>query len=62
MPFRPRPVPTAEQLDRIERCDMYRAGGDVICKHCGKLYYDHPYFAEPYEWLTIVCNGDIVKL
>jgi hypothetical protein len=55
-------VPTVEQLDRIERCDMYRAGGDVICKHCNKLYYDHPYFAEPYEWLTIICNGDIVKL
>jgi hypothetical protein len=62
MPFRPRPVPTAEQLARIEAGDMYRAGGDVVCNVCGKLYYDHPYFAEPYEWLTIKCNGDIVKL
>lgn len=62
MPLRPRPVPTLEQTDKIERHDWYRASGDCICPGCGKLYYDHPHFAEPYEWLNILCGGDLVKL
>jgi hypothetical protein len=45
----------------MDEGDMYRASGDCVCETCGKLYYDHPYFTEPYEFLTI-CNGDIVKL
>lgn len=47
MPFRPRPILTEEQQARMDAGDMYRASGDVVCETCGKLYYDHPYFAEP---------------
>lgn len=62
MPLRPRPIPTFEQMARMDGGDMYRASGDCVCETCGKLYYDHPYFAEPYEYLTNICNGEIVKL
>lgn len=51
----------------------YRAGGDVLCPICGKLYYDHspekdPEFCERHteHWTThqfqILCNGDRVHL
>lgn len=46
-----------------------RAGGDCICKQCGKKYYDHP-MAREKEWLSWdgqpflhrLCNGRLVKL
>jgi hypothetical protein len=59
---RPRPTPTAEQLAIMEDGKFYRARGDCVCETCGKLYYDHPYFVEEYAFLTIISNGDIVKL
>jgi hypothetical protein len=62
MPRRARPIATEAQCDQIEAGDWHRASGQCVCDVCGKLYYDHPYFAEPYEFLTILCNGDIVKL
>ncbi|WP_315782422.1 hypothetical protein [Bradyrhizobium sp. SZCCHNPS1003] len=62
MPLRPRPTPTPEQLAKIDAGDWQRAGGGCVCETCGKLYYDHPYFAEPSEFLTILCDGDLVKL
>lgn len=62
MPIQYRPIPTSEELDKINNHDWYRASGDCICDICGKLYYDHSYFVEPYEWLNIICNGDMVKL
>ncbi|MGJ4945039.1 hypothetical protein ACQR1W_31050 [Bradyrhizobium sp. HKCCYLS1011] len=62
MPLRLRPNPTPEQLARLEEGDFYRASGGCICETCGKLYYDHPYFAEEWAFLTILCNGDFVKL
>jgi hypothetical protein len=46
--------------------DYYRAGGDLRCERCGKLYYDHPrggpigYNGE--RFLNRLCNGDLVKL
>lgn len=61
MPLRERPKLTFGQLRKILKHDWYRASGDCKCK-CGKLYYDHPYFIEPYEWLNILCDGDLVKL
>ena len=62
MPLRPRSIPTEKQIFKIEKAhDWYRASGDCKC-NCGKLYYDHPYFAEPYEWINVLCNGDLVKL
>lgn len=62
MPKRNRPIATQEQIDKMDNGEMYRASGDCICEKCGKLYYDHDYFAEPYEFLNILCNGDLVKL
>ena len=44
---------TSGQMTRMDEGDMYRASGDCVCETCGKLYYDHPYFTEPYEFLTI---------
>jgi len=38
-----------------------RAGGDVICEKCQQPYHDHPKHI-PYFYLTILCNGDCVKL
>ena len=59
---RNRPIPTQEQLDKMDNGEVYRASGNCVCDICGKLYYDHDYFAEPYEFLNILCNGDLVKL
>jgi hypothetical protein len=62
MPLRPRVNPNSDQLGRIYNGTFQRAGGGCTCEDCGKLYYDHSYFAEPYEFLTLLCNGSIVKL
>jgi len=62
MPLRPRPVATDAQIACMERGEAYRASGDCVCEACGKLYYDHPYFAEPYAFLNVLCSGDMVKL
>ena len=54
--------PNKVDRHRIEEMnDMRRAGGGVVCEHCGFPYYDHPKIVG-YEWLTKICNGDIVKL
>ena len=49
----------------IERTGVNRAGGDVVCEHCGYTYYMHP----PVQgalYLTRVCSrepmGRLVKL
>lgn len=39
----------------------YRASGTMICNKCGKEYRKHPCHPE-YNFLVILCNGDIVKL
>ncbi len=44
-----------------KRDEMYRASGLCVCA-CGRDYYHHPADAEPYEWLTIRCDGTRVKL
>ena len=56
---------TPEEEDRIMK--SYRAGGDVVCEVCGKVYYDHPEYKPSaktcgYVWLNEICNGDLVKL
>lgn len=43
-----------------------RAGGDVPCEICGKLYYDHPMDevhlgSDGAPWLHRVCDGRLVK-
>lgn len=56
-----RASPTKETVERIEEGEMYRASGDCVCPTCGKLYYDHAHLTD-YEWLTILCDGSLVKL
>lgn len=43
------------------RVDGGRAGGDVVCKTCGKKYYDHPRDVD-YPFMTVMCDGRLVKL
>lgn len=43
------------------RIDFDRASGRCICPVCGKEYYDHPQEPE-HTYLTILCNGWVVKL
>lgn len=44
---------------RIEAGDYSSACGDCICDVCKRDYYSHPNY-EP--WLTLLCNGDLVRL
>lgn len=50
------------QADRIKiNNGIPRAGGGVICEHCGVAYYRHP----PVQgalWATRTCRAGIVKL
>lgn len=41
--------------------DFYRCDGRLVCAGCGRQYRDHPDDSrEP--CLTVLCNGDRVKL
>jgi hypothetical protein len=47
----------------------YRASGDVVCEHCGRLYFDHPFALERWNlsftgdpFLHRLCDGSLVKL
>jgi hypothetical protein len=41
--------------------DDGRAGGGCLCERCGRLYVDHA--QDPLErWMTILCDGTMVKL
>ena len=40
---------------------VMRVGGECICEHCGKQYYDHPKFPGA-TWATVLCSGEVVKL
>lgn len=46
---------------RIDRGDWRRASGMCVCQICGCDYYDHPN-VRGYEWLTRLCDGQLVKL
>lgn len=46
--------------ERIEKGDFVRAGGECECE-CGKQYIRHKN-VEGYEWLTVLCDGTLVKL
>lgn len=49
------------RVECVEDPDTFkRAGGDVICGHCGLKYADHP--KGDLEFLTILCDGTQVKL
>lgn len=45
----------------FSRLDRDRCGGDVICEHCGRKYYDHPVEPE-YPFLHLLCDGSVAKL
>lgn len=62
MPLRSRPIPNEDQIARMIAGDWYRVSGMCGCAVCGKLYYDHPQFRSPYEYMTVLCTGDLVKL
>lgn len=46
---------------RVDHGDFARAGGDVTCKVCGHVYYDHPVVVG-FEWLRRACDGRLLKL
>lgn len=56
-----RASPTPALVAQIEQGDWVRASGLCVCPVCGKLYYDHPYLVG-FEWLTLLCDGSLVKL
>lgn len=41
--------------------EFRRAGTWTICNTCGFPYVEHPYLI-PHTSLTLLCNGDVVKL
>lgn len=45
----------------LGRLDGGRAGGDCICYLCGRLYYQHPNDRD-YPFMTVLCDGELVKL
>ncbi len=47
--------------EREEPAGWNRAGGDVECPKCGLVYFDHPSHPN-FHWLTILCDGSLVKL
>lgn len=44
-----------------EHPDARRVGGGSICGVCGREYYDHPAHF-PHTYLTVLCDGRVVKL
>lgn len=46
---------------KVENNEWTRAAGECLCPVCQHEYSRHPSM-EGYEWLTILCNGTLVKL
>ncbi len=47
--------------DGVGHLDRDCCGGDCLCEICGRKYYDHRPFA-PHPFLTLLCDGSVVKL
>jgi hypothetical protein len=45
----------------LARVDRGRAGGDVVCHECGRLFYNHPQDID-HPYLRVLCDGSVVKL
>lgn len=46
---------------KLARLDRGRAGGDCLCRECWQDYYHHDRdFDHPY--MTVLCDGSVVKL
>jgi hypothetical protein len=48
-------------VDCVQDPQFIRAGGDVVCNKCGKKYYEHAEHPD-YPFLTVLCDGSLVKL
>ncbi len=53
--------PNKVDQHRIDHGDFVRTSGDVYCKICGHIYYDHPAVVG-FEWLRRACDGRLLKL
>ena len=70
--LRPRPLLDSGLRDAVDAWPhdagdtIHRAGGDVRCKQCGKLYYGHlragPVGYDGEQFLRRLCDGRLVKL
>lgn len=47
--------------EKVETDQWVRASGDTACEVCKRPYRNH-YPAPGFDWLTELCNGDLVKL
>lgn len=55
-------VPVTEEIIKTVNSGTWlRACGDCLCPVCNEPYKRHKNI-EGIEWLTILCNGDLVKL
>lgn len=56
-----RTLPHVLVVDTRAYIDRDRAGGGVVCPDCGQEYHDHTRCPSA-EWMTILCDGSVVKL
>lgn len=55
-------VPYIDEIfKKIDADTWFRADGNCLCTVCNEPYKKHKN-VESIEWLTILCNGDLVKL
>lgn len=61
--MRPYKILTQEQIDKINKDEFIRAGGNCICNICGKFYKQHINLevTEIFH-LTELCDKTLVKL
>lgn len=52
---------TDEILKKIDAGIWFRADGDCLCPSCCEPYKKHKNI-ESNEWITVLCNGELVKL
>jgi len=56
--------PDGSVLRIVEASDgpeFWRADGSAICPTCERSFRDHPVSAD-YDFLHVLCNGELVKL
>lgn len=59
----PAKMPTDEEIELVlDEDQMFRADGDCICPICKKPYKEHRNPKGKYYWITVLCNGWLVKL
>lgn len=47
---------------RVEAGDFVRVSGNSVCKDCRRELWRHTNLEEPYQFLTYLCDGRLVKL